>query len=172
MKNAVKIMMFAFTAFGFTVNSYSQVSETADASATIIAPIAILKTGDMNFGNIAVSASDGTVILAHDGTRTKTGGVTLPASVGVVSAASFTVTGEAGFTYSITLPSTATTIDDNIGHTMTVDNFSCNYSPGNIATFTGGTSTLNVGATLNVTGSQTAGSYSSDTPFDVTVNYN
>jgi hypothetical protein len=53
---------------------------------------------------------------------------------------------------------------------MTVDGFVSN--PNGTGTLTGGTETLNVGATLHVTHAQVAGVYSSATPFSVTVNYN
>jgi hypothetical protein len=134
-----------------------------------VSPIAITKTIDMNFGNVAVSTAAGTVVLAPAGTRTVTGGCTLPATTGTVAAASFTVTGQADFTYSITLPTTATTITSGANN-MTVDTFTSNPTP--TGTLTGGTSTLTVGATLNVAGSQAAGTYVSGTPFTVTVNYN
>jgi hypothetical protein len=45
-------------------------------------------------------------------------------------------------------------------------------SPSGTGTLTGGSEVLTVGATLNVTGGQVAGTYTSSTPFDVTVNYN
>jgi hypothetical protein len=124
----------------------------------------------MNFGNVAVSTAPGTVVLTPAGTRTFTGGITLPAVTGTVTAASFTVTGEGSYTYAITLPATATTIDDDASHTMTVDTWTSN--PSGTGTLSSGTQTLTVGATLNVGGSQVAGTYTSDTPFTVTVNYN
>ena len=80
------------------------------ASATIVTPIAIANASDMDFGNVAVSAAPGTVVLDPAGARSVTGGVTLPAVTGTVTAAAFDVTGQANFTYSITLPAAATTI--------------------------------------------------------------
>jgi hypothetical protein len=97
-----KILFFISILFlSFSVHSFGQVSATATASATIITPIAISKTVDMNFGNIAVSGTGGTVVLAPAGTRTSTGGVTLPVVAGTVAAASFTVTGLSTYTFSI-----------------------------------------------------------------------
>ncbi|MDP3436251.1 MAG: DUF4402 domain-containing protein, partial [Bacteroidales bacterium] len=109
MKSTIKIFTLAIIALGFSTASFAQVSATANASGTIVTPIAITKTVDLNFGNIAVSATGGTVILAPAGTRTITGGVTLPANTGTVTAAEFNVTGQSGYTYSITLPTTPTT---------------------------------------------------------------
>src|SRR5258707_15610441 len=109
MKNRTLVI----TAFALLVSasgSFAQSTATATATATIVTPISITKTVDMNFGNVAVQASTGgTVVLAPAGTRTTTGGVTLPVTAGTVTAASFTVNGQGAYTYAITLPSSAVT---------------------------------------------------------------
>jgi hypothetical protein len=169
MKQIKKLMLFAVILTAFSASAIAQVSATATATATIVSPIAISKTVDMNFGNVAASAALGTVVLTPAGARSATGGVTLPATAGTVAAASFTVTGTAGYTYSITLPSTPTTITFGANN-MTVDTFTSNPTP--TGTLVGGTSTLTVGATLNVGANQASGVYVSGTPFTVTVNYN
>lgn len=170
MQKTCKIIILAIVLIlGLRGTSFAQVSATATASATIITPIAISKTVDMNFGNIAVSGTGGTVVLAPAGTRTSTGGVTLPVVAGTVAAASFTVTGLSTYTFSISLPSSPITITSG-SNTMTVGTFTSN--PATTGTLTGGTATVNVGATLNVGASQAAGTYTSGTPFTVTVNYN
>jgi hypothetical protein len=169
MKNRIStLLVLAVVMIAFSTDAFGQ-NATATATATIVSPIAITKDVDMNFGNVAVNTSAGTVILAPDGTRSSTGGVTLPATTGTVAAASFTVTGTSGYTFSITLPSVATTVTSGSDN-MTVDTFTS--SLGATSTLTGGTATLEVGATLNVTGSQAPGTYVSGTPFTVTVNYN
>lgn len=156
----------------FTIASLSvsaQVSATASTSATIITPIAITKTTDMNFGNVAVSPTvAGTVVLAPNSGRTKTGGVTLPVITGTVSAAQFNVTGLAGSTYSITLP--ASIVLTNGSNNMTVNAFTSTPTP--TGTLTGGTENINVGATLNVNAAQAAGLYTNAAGLVVTVNYN
>ena len=128
--------------------------------------------GLMNFGNVAISTALGTVELAPTGTRTPSGGVTLPATAGTVAAAEFDITGEPNYTYSITLPSTDHTITHSGGvETMIVNGFTSSPTP--TGTLDGaGAETVTVGATLNVAGSQLSGLYVSLTPFDVTVNYN
>ncbi len=148
-----------------------QETASATATATIVTPISIVKDVDMDFGNVAVqSTTAGTVVLSPAGNRTATGGVTLPTAAGTVTAASFTVSGTASYTYTITLPSTPLTITSG-ANTMTVTTFTSDPTPtGTLAV--GGTQTLNVGATLNVSAAQPAGTYVSATPFDVTVNYN
>ena len=95
--------------------SFAQSTATATATAIIVSPISLTKNVDMNFGNVAVqTAAGGTVVLATDGSRTKTGGVTLPNVAGSPAAASFTVDGQGAYTYAITLPSSALTITSGL----------------------------------------------------------
>ena len=167
MKN---LLALAIIVLGFAATSFAQVTATASTTATIITPIAIEKDVDLNFGNIAVSPTlGGTVVLPTSGSRTKTGGVTLPVVTGTVSAASFTVTGEGNSTYSITLPSSAITLTGPSG-TMTVENFVS--TPSNTGTLNSGTQEVKVGATLNVGAAQAAGTYTNESGLFVTVNYN
>jgi hypothetical protein len=164
-----KIYLLALAVIGFSANSFAQSSATATATAIIITPISIAKTIDMNFGNIAVGGSAGTVVLTPLGARSSTGGVTLPVTAGTVTAASFTVTGLGTSTYLITLPAVATTLTSG-ANTMTATLFTSVSPTGTLAA--GGTQVFTVGATLNVGATQAAGTYVSGTPFTVTVNYN
>lgn len=170
MKKLTKFFVLAIVMLSFAASSFAQVTATATATATIITPIAITKTVDMNFGNVAVNASLGTVVLTPASTRSVTGGCTLPAVVGTVTAASFNITGLALATYSITLPGAATTISFGANN-MTVDTWTSTPTPTG-ALSAGGAQTLTVGATLHVAGSQAPGIYVSAVPFSVTVNYN
>ncbi len=173
MKNLTKVLAIASIFITGATASFAQASATASAAATIITPITITKTADMNFGNVAVSATiAGTAVLAPAGTRTTggAGGVTLPSTTGTVAAASFTVAGQASYTYAITLPTTCT-LSDGASHSMTVNTFTS--SPATTGTLSGtGTQTLNVGATLNVSAAQASGTYTNATGVPVTVNYN
>ena len=168
-----KIIIIAAGLIGFTVSANAQATATATASATIVTPITINKDVDMNFGNVAVSALNaGTVVMTPGGVRSATLGVTLPAVAGSPTAASFTVSGESGYTYAITLPTTPLTITSG-SNTMTVDNFISNPSgTGILSVGATASQTLQVGATLNVAAGQASGTYTSTTPFPVTVNYN
>lgn len=164
-----KLISFAVILVAFTTVTFAQATASSTAAATIVGPIAISNTAVMNFGNVAVSAAAGTVVLTPAGSRSVTGGCTLPATTGTFTAASFNVTGADGYSYAITLPSTPTTISNGVIN-MTVDTFTS--TPSGTGTLGGGSQVLNVGATLNVAGNQAAGPYLSATPFDVTVNYN
>ena len=167
MKKLTKLFCVATILLGFAANAFGQVSATATATATILTPIAITKTVDLNFGNLAVHPTTaGTLALATDNNRSITGGVTLMPA-GTVSAASFTVTGNTNAIYTITLPGSIVITDGT--HNMTVNAFTS--TPATTGTLTLGTSTLRVGATLVVPGGQSAGIYTNTTDLDVTVNY-
>lgn len=164
MKTMTKFFALSIITLAFSASVFAQA--TATATATIITPIAIAKNTDMNFGNLAVNTSNGTLVLATDNSRTFTGGVTLMPG-GSISAAKFTVTGLSGAVYTFSLPASVTLTDPGT-NTMTVNTFS-NTSTG---TLTGGSVIIFVGATLNVTGSQPAGIYTNTTDLTATVNYN
>jgi hypothetical protein len=163
MKRVIFTLSFCLIGLFSTTTVFAQATATANASATIVTPISISKNTDMNFGNVATDGSVGTVVLTPAAGRTPSGGVTLPATAGTVTAASFTISGSGSYTYAITLPSSV--IITSGSDQMTVDNFTS--TPG-----TTGTLTITIGATLNLVASQAEGTYTSDTPFAVTVNYN
>ncbi len=165
----ILIAIGALLVLATTANAQS--SANATASAFVVTPISITKTADLNFGNVAVGSTSGTVQISPGGSRTANGGVTLPAAVGSPSAASFDVAGQSAYTYAIALPSSAVITSGS--NTMTVTAFTSNPSAmGTLSSATPGAQTLYVGATLNVGASQPAGTYVSATPFAILVNYN
>ena len=146
MKRLVNAFLISAFLMALSFSVKAQVNATATASATIVTPIAIANAADMDFGNVAVNASPGTVVLDPAGARSVTGGVSLPAVIGTVTAAAFDVTGQVNFTYSITLPAGATTITDGTNN-MTVDTWTSTPTPTGTLDGTGA-QTLSVGATL------------------------
>jgi hypothetical protein len=138
----------------------------SSAGATIISPISISNTVGLQFGEIASSASAGTVTVDTTGSRSSTGGVTLVPGISA-TAASFAVAGAPDETYTFTLP-TSITIDLG-SDSMTVDTFEANPpTEGTLSAL--GTDTLHVGATLHIGASQPSGAYTGT--FAVTVAYN
>lgn len=136
---------------------------TAQAAATIIAPMTITKNVDLNFGNVASGSSAGSVVLSTGGLRTASN-VILPTAVpGTVSAAEFTVSGLDGSGYVLTLPA-STTITSGT-ESMIIDTFTADATE----ILTGGTETFKVGATLKLAAGQAAGAYTGS--FTVTVDY-
>ena len=177
MKTLTKI----FAAIVFLVGcSFTVVAQNAGASAnatasvTIINPIAISQTSDLNFGVLSVQTSvDGKCILATDGVRTALGGVNLPSSGATAKNASFAVTGEANTTYAIILPSTV--ILNNGTHRMEINAMSARFNGKTTDAVTStlnasGSDSFNVGGTLSVFAAQNVGTY--EGTFPVTVAYN
>jgi hypothetical protein len=164
-------LITAAVAVSTTANAQAT-SPVAASGATIVAPITIVKDVDLNFGNVAVSAVAGTVVLATDGARTSTGGITLPVNTGTVAAAKFTVGGQDDYTYTIALPTADITLNGTGTNTTPMTLTSVVSLPATTGKLTSGTQTLLVGGTLNVIGGQLADVYSNTTGLTVTVNYN
>lgn len=137
---------------------------TGSASVTVATPIAISQTTALDFGTITASASAGTVVLSTAGARSVTGGVATLGTGGV--AAVFAVTGQGNNAFSISLPTSVNL--SGPGTDMTVSSF--NHNAGASPALSGGSKTVNVGATLGVGANQVAGAYSGT--YTVTVNYN
>lgn len=158
----ILILFFGGAAFGQT-----QATATFTASVTIIEPIGITTTSDMNFASIDAK-SGGTIVLTPDNDRLTFGGVEL-ADGGNVSAATFQVTGEKGFTYSISLPKGEYLLI-NGNETVIIKDFTSNLDES--GQLTNGASQFRVGASLEVKPGQLPGNYKSTAPIPVTVNYN
>ena len=138
---------------------------TANATATIIAPITITKDVDLDFASI-VPGAGGTVVVDTADTRTCGGGLVC---TGAVSSASFTVGGQAGANYTIAVAPATLVITDGSGNSMNVDTWTT--APTSPATLSGAPpDSLTVGATLHVGAGQAAGVYSGT--FSVTAEYN
>lgn len=153
----------------------AQVSATANALGTIVAPLSIQKTRDMNFGTVAHHPTQaGRLIMSTSGLRSTTGGPILMSSAGVTPAI-FAVLGEPNYAYSITLPVSAVLTNTTSGHseTIIVDNFISSPQVSTGGTIgSNGESTLTVGAQVALNALQASGLYTSGTAFTVTVNYN
>ena len=124
---------------------------------------------DMNFGSVSVQPGwGGQVTLYPDGSRYPTGGVSLPMMGSMVSPASFYVTGSDNYSYYINLPYYDVYLY-NGPYQIDVNSFTSD--PSGMGTLTYGSQTLNVGATMYLSGYEAAGTYYSSMPFDVTVTY-
>lgn len=157
------------TAFlsGVISQSALAATETGTANARVITPITVTEITQMNFGDIQPEAGATTVTLSTTGVATPSGATVV---TGSPSQGVFTVTGTTGASYSITLPADGDVQLSGPGPDMQVTGF--NHDAGATPTIgVGNSSTLNIGAVLNVDGSgaQSAGDYSGT--YDVTVDY-
>lgn len=151
--------------------SPARAGSTATASvkvtATVLRNIALTGTSSMAFGNLATSASPGTIVLDLGGTRQAAGGARLEAG-GFHAPAAFRVTGEPKSSFFVELPRSIT-LSDHKGHTMLVRDFA--VSTGNVTSFdAAGIRELKVGATLKVNPNQAIGDY--EGVMNVSVHYN
>jgi hypothetical protein len=172
MKQITKFFALAIVMLAFTATSFAQVIETATASATIVAPLTITNTIPLNFGNLAVDATGGTVTLTAVSSTVRSAG---SANVQLVSgvtptSADFAITGLTGSTYTIALPADGVVTLTGAGTPMNVNSFTCSISPLTAGSLATGSETFYVGATLSVNGGQTPGTYAGT--FDVSVIYN
>jgi len=185
--NFKKISRRALIAFGLVASATGAMAQSSatvtngTATANVIRPITLAAARDLAFGNVVPGATGGTLVIAGTaaGLQTPGGGVTQPASQkGTVTSAQFNVTGEALFTYTLTIPTAPVTISDSATtpNTMTVSTFTSDVATtagaGQLSGSIGaaGTQTVSVGGTLNVGANQAAGSYTGS--FSVTVAYN
>jgi hypothetical protein len=184
--NFKKISRRALIAFGLVASAsgaMAQSSATANGTVTanVIRPITITATRALAFGNIVPSAVVGTLVLDPAGAQGTPGGATWPGSQkGTVSSAQFVVTGEASFTYTLTIPAGLAgawpITNGTPANDMTVDTFTSDLSTaagaGVLTPTSGGagSQTVSVGATLHVGANQVAGAYTGS--FPVTVAYN
>jgi hypothetical protein len=164
------VILMTITAL--TANAQNTSTATANSSARIIEHITLtFENQPLAFGSIIKDADGGTVKIAAG-----TGDVSytnLPDQLATTtSAASFKVTGEAGYVFSLALP-----LDDVVELTgpagstpMSIDAFNSTINDDTNNTIpSGGEVNFNVGATLTVNPSQSAGNYTGT--FDVTVTY-
>lgn len=145
--------------------SLSAETATSNARATVIVPMTLTNTAELNFGDVTYSTGGGagTVTIAPGGAVTTA--LNAQSLGGTTTASTFTVTGDNGRLYDITLP--ADTTIDNGTDTITIDGFTSSLTGDS---GTAGTDTsFNVGATLNFVGTESQGAYLGT--FDVSVDY-
>ncbi len=159
--------LFLFLAYsGFCQSSDSATIRT---TASIVSPIKISKTVDLNFGSIIGGYNPGSLILNTDGSRTANGVEISNAVPGEVSPAEAIVT-HSNNNYSITLPSTFSLFNEvNPAQILIIDQFTVTPTPSGEGN---GIDVLKIGATLNLEANQIPGNYSNPQGFNVTVSYN
>ena len=169
-------LMTAMVVCAAGVSIQSQAAQaTAQATGTVVAPIAIAAASNLTFGSFAPGAG-GTVTVSTSGARTTTSPVLLTGAP--TTAARFNITGAPNTTYSISHSGTAVlTNTAGAGETMTLTKFSdltaANSTSGMVIAGTlgiGGAQSLYVGGTLTVASNQVPGLY--DGNVIATVEYN
>lgn len=153
----------------------AQNSAQAEAEAIVLRPLSFFKVNDLDFGDIIASGTAGTVRLLPDGSRSRTGGVTLAGNGG--EPARFAGLGSYNREVNISLGANQIFITGP-GTQMRVRNFEIGSTPTAILSTTPtrfriattlGNYNFPVGATLDVNANQAPGDYSGT--FTITLNY-
>jgi hypothetical protein len=164
----MKKLVFIFLILLLSSKAFSQASASAtvESRATVIDPIQIDKTVDLDFGNIISAYNPGSVILSPDGTRVAYG-VEISNSVpGNVVPAEAVVT-HGNNSYSITLPESFLLYhQENPNQVLVIDQFTVEPLQGDTSDI------IKIGATLNLEANQVSGFYTNSSGFNVTVSYN
>lgn len=167
-----------FAAVGMGSAAHAQVSASSDATAEVLAALQLTNDAGLDFGGIVLNASStgGTVAINGSGVRTCSGDV-ICGPAGSEQPAVFTVTGAANSSINVTVQDLVAN-PVSLTHTANAGSTSANHnieltslddgSLGGFTTFSGN-ETFNVGGTINLDGSEIAGTY--EGTFDVTVSY-
>lgn len=160
------VFIFLILLSGSQAFAQASASATVESRATVIDPIQIDKTVDLNFGNIITAYNPGSVILSPDGTRVAYG-VEISSSIpGNVVPAEAVIT-HGNNSYSITLPENFTLYhQENPNQVLLIDQFTVAPQEGDISDI------IKIGATLNLEANQQSGFYTNSSGFNVTVSYN
>jgi len=164
-----KLLALFVVVLGFSAVSFGQSSAVASATATLVTPLSILKTADLNFGVLSSSSTIGTATISTDGTTINTtGGVKSISTLGL-SAAIFDVNGANDANLTITYPTTFPI--KLMNGTDEVSITALSNTAGTKLSSTGNLP-ITMGATLSIPANSKAGVYSNNTALSVTVNYN
>lgn len=152
--------------YSFTINAQTSNTTEINSKATIIEPIEITKSVDLDFGNVISGYNPGTVILSPDGSRIAQGvkiSNTFPGNVTPAEA----IVNHGNNKYSITLPDSFILYsEEDPNQILRIDNFKVVPQTGELM------DVLKIGATLNLEANQSAGFYTNTSGFNVTVSYN
>ena len=173
-RRALAALTLAFAPFA-APSAHAQNNAQGEAEAIVLRPLSFFKVNDLDFGDIIASTTAGTVRLYPDGSRTRTGGVTLAGSSG--EPARFAGLGSYNREVNISLGANQIWITGP-GAQMRVRNFEIGSTPTAILSTTPtrfriatvlGNYNFPVGATLDVNANQAPGDYSGN--FTITLNY-
>ena len=161
-------IIFTLLSLFLSSHVFCQASASAivTSRATVIEPIKIDKTVDLDFGNIISAYTPGSVILSPDGSRVAQGVQISSSFTGTVNPAEAIVT-HGNNNYSITLPESFTLYNQqNPDQKVVIDHFTVEPETGIV------TDVIKIGATLNLDANQLSGLYTNSSGFNVTVSYN
>ena len=179
-KSTIKRMICAamFLAACLSVSSAHAASDTGTGKVVVVRPLTFINAQNLEFGDIIVGTTAGTLSVPPTGARTSTGGVTV-VSTSSFSPARFAGQGTVGQIVDISVTRTSVNLTRTGGtETMAVDTFVVGSTPTVVLSPTplnfriGGTTGIfnfPVGATLRVGANQAQGTYVGS--FTISLNY-
>lgn len=160
------ILLLVILFSSIKVSCQISASTTVESRATIIDPIKITKSVDLDFGNVISAYTPGRVVLLPEGSRIADGVQISNTFPGNVSPAQAEVI-HGNNKYSITLPESFLLYSqDDPNQILLIDEFKVVSETGELIDI------LNIGATLNLAANQPSGFYTNTSGFYVTVSYN
>lgn len=164
MRNCLIFLLLSLSSL--VAMAQASASASVNSRATVIDPIQIDKTVDLDFGNIITAYNPGQVILSPDGSRVAFG-VQISNSVpGNVTPAEAVVT-HGNNNYSIILPESFLLYNqENPNQVLRIDQFTVAPQEGGVMDI------IRIGGTLNLEANQLSGFYTNSSGFNVTVSYN
>ncbi len=162
-----KFILFLFLGLSsLLAMAQASASAAVNSRATIIDPIQIDKTVDLDFGNIITAYNPGSVILSPDGSRVAYGVQISNTIPGNVTPAEAVVT-HGNNNYAITLPESFLLYNqENPNQVLRIDQFTVTPQQGDVMDI------IRIGGTLNLEANQLSGFYTNSSGFNVTVSYN
>lgn len=171
-----KLFTLSLLAFGATLTSNAfAATGTGEAQAELTYPLGVSNAQNANLGTIAIDPGAGTQTITLSLSNT----VNCPATyvcTGSAQTGYLQVTGALSTSIYIDITGSTATLDDGSGNTLTFDPFL--FSTLDTQTITvgsGGSTFVSFGGTIEFTGNEVVGTYSSNNAggsgFTVTVNY-
>ncbi len=162
MKPNLKAVFTAFIVFAFQRSVFAQVNNAEEGTISI--PTTIARETDIYFENNGTHPPGSITISPIETIISRSGDV----SVRIKTAGSYLLTGQVGYLYAITLPTSF--IVNNGGKYIIAEKFTSHPSANGILD-TRGTQQLKIGATLHVSDNQSVGEHKADIA-QITINYN
>lgn len=164
MKKIIFILLLLF--LGSQAFAQASAYATVYSRATVIDPIQIDKTVDLDFGNVITAYNPGSVVLSPDGSRVAYGVQLSHGAPGNVTPAEAVVT-HGNNNYAITLPESFLLYhQENPNQVLRIDQFTVVPQEGDFMDI------ISIGATLNLEANQLSGFYTNSEGFNITVSYN
>lgn len=150
-------ILYALALGALLLGARTASAENVTSTARIVVPLTATSGTNLRFGNIASSATAGTVTVTAASARSATGGSSLVAGAAFGAGVVTISAGEPNRGVNITYPASATLTSG--ANTMTVNNFAASGSPATVTLNAAGTGTFNVGGRVNVGALQATGNY-------------